>query len=89
VPTPHLNGHHTIFGQCDETSVELVMKIARVPTDPGDKPKTPVRINKLVIERGAPKSAPSAEVRKPAKPQAHYPSTCSSLDKARVARSSG
>ncbi len=51
VPTPHLNGHHTIFGQCDEASVELVKKIARVPKGPGDKPMTPVRINKIVIER--------------------------------------
>src|SRR5204863_3772918 len=23
VPTPHLNGHHTIFGQCDEPSIAL------------------------------------------------------------------
>jgi len=51
VPTPHLNGHHTIFGQCDDASVELVKKIARVPKGPGDKPVTPVRINKIVIEK--------------------------------------
>jgi len=51
VPTPHLNGRHTIFGQCDEASVELVKKIARVPKDSRDKPLTPVRINKIVIER--------------------------------------
>jgi len=59
VATPWLNGHHTIFGQCDEASVELVKKIARVPKGPGDKPITPVRINKIVIERGAPKPAPT------------------------------
>ena len=58
VPTPHLNGHHTIFGQCDEASVELVKKIARVPKDSRDKPLTPVRINKIVIEHGAPKGKP-------------------------------
>jgi len=68
VATPWLNGHHTIFGQCDEASVELVKKIARVPKGPADKPTTPVRINKIVIEHGAAKSAPSAEVRKPATP---------------------
>ena len=50
-PTPWLNGHHTIFGQCDDASVELVKKIARVPKGAGDKPVTPVRINKIVIER--------------------------------------
>jgi peptidyl-prolyl cis-trans isomerase A (cyclophilin A) len=54
-PTPWLNGHHTIFGQCDDASVELVKKIARVPKGPGDKPLTPVRINKIVIEGGAAK----------------------------------
>jgi len=53
VPTPHLNGRHTIFGQCDEASVELVKKIAGVPKDAGDKPLTPVRINKIVIEKPA------------------------------------
>jgi len=53
VPTPHLNGRHTIFGQCDEASVELVKKIARVPKGAGDKPLTPVRINKIVIEKPA------------------------------------
>jgi peptidyl-prolyl cis-trans isomerase A (cyclophilin A) len=57
-PTPWLNGHHTIFGQCDDASVELVKKIARVPKGPGDKPTTPVRISKIVIERGAAKSSP-------------------------------
>ena len=50
-PTPWLNGHHTIFGQCDDASVELVKKIARVPKGAGDKPVTPVRINKIVIEK--------------------------------------
>ncbi|MGA7892017.1 MAG: peptidylprolyl isomerase, partial [Candidatus Sulfotelmatobacter sp.] len=34
VPTPHLNGRHTIFGQCDEASVTLVKQIARMATDP-------------------------------------------------------
>ena len=49
VPTPHLNGHHTIFGQCDEASVDLVKKIARVPRNARDAPTTPVRVNKIVI----------------------------------------
>ena len=53
-PTPWLNGHHTIFGQCDDATVELVKKIARVPTGPNNKPLTPVRIEKIVIERSAP-----------------------------------
>lgn len=48
VPTPHLNNHHTIFGQCDD--LELINKIARVPTDGrNDKPTTPVVIKHVVI----------------------------------------
>ena len=36
----------------------LVKKIARVPRDPrNDKPFTPVKINKITIERGATASA--------------------------------
>ena len=34
VPTPHLNMRHTIFGQCDEASVEVVKKIARAEGQP-------------------------------------------------------
>ena len=49
VPTLHLNGHHTIFGQCDEASVDLVKKIARVPRNARDMPTTPVRVTKIVI----------------------------------------
>jgi peptidyl-prolyl cis-trans isomerase A (cyclophilin A) len=56
-PTPWLNGHHTIFGQCDDASVDLVKKIARVPKGPGDRPATRVRINKIVIEHGGAKSS--------------------------------
>jgi peptidyl-prolyl cis-trans isomerase A (cyclophilin A) len=49
VPTPHLNGRHTIFGQCDDASVELVKKIARMPTSRGDRPADPVKINHIQI----------------------------------------
>jgi peptidyl-prolyl cis-trans isomerase A (cyclophilin A) len=72
VPTPHLNGRHTIFGQCDEASVELVKKIARMASDPRDnRPFHPVKITHIEIQRGgaaAPKAAPakpSAGTKKP------------------------
>ncbi len=66
VPTPHLNHHHTIFGQCED--LELVKKIARVPTDGrNDKPTTPVVIKHVAI----------VDPRKPATP-AHKPAATTS-----------
>jgi peptidyl-prolyl cis-trans isomerase A (cyclophilin A) len=65
VPTPHLNGRHTIFGQCDDASVELVKKIARMPTGRGDRPVDPVKIKHIQITgagapaKPAPKKSPS------------------------------
>jgi peptidyl-prolyl cis-trans isomerase A (cyclophilin A) len=55
VPTPHLNHHHTIFGECD--NIDLVKKIARVPRGFTDKPLTPVRINHITIENAPAKTA--------------------------------
>jgi len=42
---------YTIFGQCDEHSVELVKRIARMPRDPGagDRPLDPVKIRHIEI----------------------------------------
>ena len=60
-PVPHLDGHHTIFGQCDDASVALVKQIARMATDPrNDKPFHPVKINHIKIERGAAASTGAA-----------------------------
>ena len=53
VPTPHLNGKHTIFGQVVEGQ-ELVGKIARLPRDSRDKPTTPVVMTRVSIERVGP-----------------------------------
>jgi peptidyl-prolyl cis-trans isomerase A (cyclophilin A) len=47
--TPHLNMRHTIFGQVVE-GLEVVRKIANVPTGPQDRPVTPV-IMKIKIVR--------------------------------------
>ena len=49
LPKPELNGHYTIFGQCDPHSVLLVGSIARVERDPDDKPLTPVTLNKVTV----------------------------------------
>jgi peptidyl-prolyl cis-trans isomerase A (cyclophilin A) len=57
VPTPHLDDKHTIFGQCDDASVELVKQIARVATDPrSNMPDEPVKLNHITILGGAKKA---------------------------------
>ena len=53
VPTPHLNGHHTIWGQCAD--LDVVKAIARVPKNAANMPNTPVIIKHVVIERVGPK----------------------------------
>ena len=61
VPTPHLDGKHTIFGQCTPESVELVKQIARKATDPRDnRPYDPVKINTIEVT-GVPKPATAAK----------------------------
>ena len=67
VATPHLNGHYTIFGQCDDATVALVKQIARMARDPqNDKPFRPVRINHITIEKGgAPTAAKPAATTAP------------------------
>jgi peptidyl-prolyl cis-trans isomerase A (cyclophilin A) len=49
VPYPSLNGGYTIFGQCDDPSVELVKKIARMPRNGNDRPNDPPKIVKIAI----------------------------------------
>jgi peptidyl-prolyl cis-trans isomerase A (cyclophilin A) len=55
-PYPSLNGGYTIFGQCDETSVELVKTIARASRDANDRPYVPVKIIKITVT-GIPNAA--------------------------------
>jgi peptidyl-prolyl cis-trans isomerase A (cyclophilin A) len=47
-PTEWLNDHHTIFGQVVKGQ-EVVEKISHVPRGRGDKPDTPVVMNKLTV----------------------------------------
>jgi peptidyl-prolyl cis-trans isomerase A (cyclophilin A) len=52
---PDLNGHYTIFGQCDPSSVLVVKTITRVERDGRDKPLTPVVLKKVtIVSVGAP-----------------------------------
>jgi len=66
-PTPHLNGRHTIFGQCDEASVTLVKQVARMASDPSNnRPFRPVKIVHIKIVRGEAKAKPATPAKKPA-----------------------
>lgn len=47
---PHLDQQYTAFGKtADADSLAVVKKIGATPTDGGDRPKTPVKINKATI----------------------------------------
>lgn len=64
VPTAHLNNRHTIFGQCDDASIELVKQIARMPTDARNKPDEDVRITTVDISGIKPPASPRPAARK-------------------------
>lgn len=49
-PLPHLDGKHTIFGQCTEPGIAVAEKIAAM-RGPGDKPRTPQIIEHMEIVR--------------------------------------
>jgi peptidyl-prolyl cis-trans isomerase A (cyclophilin A) len=52
IPTDWLNRKHTIFGEVtDEASRAVVDAIATTATGPGDRPKDPVVISKVTINR--------------------------------------
>jgi cyclophilin family peptidyl-prolyl cis-trans isomerase len=72
----HLSGSYTIFGQCDEATVALVKKIARMATDPtNDRPFRPVKITHIAITHGAPPPKPAMPAAK--KPPASAPAKSS------------
>ena len=71
-----LNGNYTIFGQCDEPSVELVKQIARMSRDSNDKPYRPIKSTHITIQKvgGAAKPASTA-AKKPATTTKTAPAT--------------
>ncbi len=63
------NGLYTIFGQVVEGQ-DVVDKIAVVPTDANNKPRTPVRLISVTIKREGPPPAPAKKSVTPAKKSA-------------------
>jgi peptidyl-prolyl cis-trans isomerase A (cyclophilin A) len=52
VPTPHLNGKHTIFGEVsDQAGRDVVDAIATVRTGPGDRPVEPITIERVTVTK--------------------------------------
>jgi peptidyl-prolyl cis-trans isomerase A (cyclophilin A) len=66
-----LNQHYTLFGQCDDSGVEVVKSIARVPRDSNDKPITPVYLKKVTIVREGQPLPPLPTAAAPPAPAVH------------------
>jgi peptidylprolyl isomerase len=48
--TPHLDGGYTVFGEVIQ-GLDIIDKIAAMPTLPGDRPQKDIRILKMTIEK--------------------------------------
>ena len=78
VPYPSLNGGYTIFGQCDDASVELVKQIARMASDPRNaRPFRPIQITHITIQKAgaAPAAAATSTGTAPKRPATTKPAT--------------
>lgn len=71
-----LNGHYTIFGQCDDASVALVKQIGAMSRDGNDRPYRPIKINHIAIQKSGGTAKPAATgAKKPATAATPKPAT--------------
>lgn len=69
VPTPWLNQHYTIFGQCTDASLWIVKSIARVNRDANNRPIEPVVLRKVtIVQPGQPLPPPPRPTAPPPAP---------------------
>jgi peptidyl-prolyl cis-trans isomerase A (cyclophilin A) len=71
---PSLDQNYTLFGQCDDPSVEVVKAIAGVPRDGDDKPLSPVTLEKVTIVAEG-QALPALQPGEPAVPPAPQPAS--------------
>ncbi|MEC7183224.1 MAG: peptidylprolyl isomerase, partial [Bdellovibrionota bacterium] len=50
VPTPHLNGHHTVFGKVIE-GMDIIHQIGKTATNRDDRPLEDVVMKKVTVVR--------------------------------------
>jgi peptidyl-prolyl cis-trans isomerase A (cyclophilin A) len=83
VPTMHLNGGYTIFGQCDDATVALVKQIANMARDPSnDKPFRPVKITHVtILKNGVAAAKPASSATSGTKRPATAPKKANPVDK--------
>jgi len=48
IPTPWLDGKHTVFGEVSE-GMDIVLQICNAPTGPQDRPATPIVVEKIEV----------------------------------------
>src|SRR5204863_7889651 len=59
------NSGYTIFGQCDDKTVELVKQIARMPAGLNNRPASPVTVTQIEIQNESKSSGAKSAGAKP------------------------